>query len=151
MPRAKKKRGTALKTKEIATIKAHQELGKSAYAIAKTTGFAERTVRKYLDNSEAYSTPEMNELVAKIKEGEMNDLVVLQTKARARLHDLADKMNPIEAIALMDRTFQQRRLLEGNSTANIATISKIVLEAHQTPAPVAPSRAQVDFEENLKP
>ena len=131
MPKAKKQRGHALRPRELATIQAQRELGATPYAIAKKTGHAENTVRKYLASAEAYSTPEMRELIEKIKEGEVNDLVVLTTKARSRLHELAPRMNPIEAIALMDRTFQQRRLLEGNSTSNIATISKIVLEAAQ--------------------
>jgi len=33
---------------------------------------------------------------------------------------------------LIDRVFQQRRLLEGNSTANIFTLSKIVEAAQET-------------------
>jgi hypothetical protein len=58
---------------------------------------------------------------------------------------LAPRMNPIEAIALMDRSFQQRRLLEGNSTANISTISKIVLEAHEiTPVQAKPAVLEAD-------
>jgi len=36
------------------------------------------------------------------------------------------KSKMIETIALVDRTFQQRRLLEGQSTQNIATLSKLI-------------------------
>jgi hypothetical protein len=165
MPRAKKKRGHALRPKEQAALQAQRELGLSTYAIAKKTGHAECTVRKYLAHAEAYAEPEMRALVEQIKEGEIADLVVLQTQARERLHELAPRMNPIEAIALMDRSFQQRRLLEGNSTANISTITKIVQEANdygsppkaaaviegeiiESPAaPSSPARNVVDIEE----
>lgn len=159
MPKAKdrQKRGTKLKTKEVATIHALKELGDSKYAIAKKTGFAERTIDKYLRTADAYVDKGMREKIEKIKEGEIHDLAVLTVQARERLHEIAPRMNAIEAIALMDRSFQQRRLLEGNSTANLATIVKVVQEAHGTvvditAAPVADSRPQhkpVDFEENL--
>jgi len=73
----------------------------------------------------------MQALVTEIQAKEISDLVVLTVKARERLHDLASRMNPIEAIALMDRTFQQRRLLQGKSTENVATLVKIITEANQ--------------------
>lgn len=158
MPKAKKKRGVALRPKELATIKAQQELGSSVYAIAKSTGHSNGTVKKYLANAEAYSDPDMREMVEKIKAGEINDLVVLQTKARSRLHEVVARANPIEALAIMDRTFQQRRLLEGNSTANISMIAKIVQAAHVITKPnpepgdpidVSPVRKPVDVEEEM--
>ncbi|MFN0118177.1 MAG: hypothetical protein ACKVQC_07820, partial [Elusimicrobiota bacterium] len=48
-------------------------------------------------------------------------------KGRYRLHEHLDggKMRPIEVIAAMDRCFQQRRLLEGQSTENISHHSLI--------------------------
>ena len=57
-----------------------------------------------------------------IKDRELNDLYLLGAKARKRLHEVLDneKPKPIEATAIMDRTFQQRRPLEGQSTENIA-------------------------------
>ena len=73
----------------------------------------------------------MESQIAEICEKEILDLTVLTVKARQRLHELAATMNPIEAIALMDRTFQQRRLLEGKSTSNIATLQKIIREANK--------------------
>jgi hypothetical protein len=55
-------------------------------------------------------------------EAEVNDLISIGTKARKRLHQLLDegKTKAIETTAVMDRSFQQRRLLEGNSSVNIA-------------------------------
>ena len=46
---------------------------------------------------------------------------MLGGKARARLHELLDegKTRAIETTAIMDRCFQQRRLLGGESTHNI--------------------------------
>ena len=50
-------------------------------------------------------------------------VMLLGGKAQAILHEKLDakpnKMKPIELIELMDRSFNQRRLLEGNSTANV--------------------------------
>jgi hypothetical protein len=55
-------------------------------------------------------------------------------KGRSRLHELLDKGDSamIPTIALVDRVFQQRRLLEGNSTQNIHTLSKIVESAQES-------------------
>ncbi|OGP97829.1 MAG: hypothetical protein A2W10_10910 [Deltaproteobacteria bacterium RBG_16_55_12] len=38
-------------------------------------------------------------------------------------------MRPIEAVATMDRAFQQRRLLEGQSTLNVNSLSALVVGA----------------------
>jgi hypothetical protein len=38
----------------------------------------------------------------------------------------------IPTIALVDLTFQQRRLLEGNSTQNIHTLSKVIESAQES-------------------
>jgi len=124
------RRRKALNKREQAEIKALNKLGHSNYAVAKRTGIDNHTVAKYLANQEAYADPRMTAMVAEICEKEILDLTVLTVKARERLHELAAKMNPIEAIALMDRSFQQRRLLEGKSTANIATLQKIIQKAN---------------------
>jgi len=65
-----------------------------------------------------------------IKEKEVSDLYLLGAKARKRLHELLDEGNTktIETVALMDRSFQQRRLLEGQSTENIAQIHADIAE-----------------------
>ena len=117
--------------KELAEIKALSNMGMTPYAIEKRTGLYHTTVAKYLAQQEAYNDPGMQALVTEIQAKEISDLVVLTVKARERLHDIAGRMNPIEAIALMDRTFQQRRLLQGKSTENVATLVKIITEANQ--------------------
>lgn len=111
-------------------MKALSTVGMTPYAISKRTGINEHTVAKYLANQEAYNNPKMQQLVAQVLEKEIMDLTVLTVKARQRLHERAPFMNAIESIALMDRSFQQRRLLEGKSTSNIATLRKIINEAN---------------------
>jgi transcriptional regulator with XRE-family HTH domain len=108
-------------------MKVMADLGVSASAIGKRIGSSHNTVIKYL-RSEVYNDPSINKLVEFIKEKELADLYLLGAKGRTRLHELMDdgKSKMIETIALVDRTFQQRRLLEGQSTQNIATLSKLI-------------------------
>jgi predicted transcriptional regulator len=109
--------------KELAQYKALNDLGLTPNAIAVRSGRDPKTVRKYLQ-SEVYNDPEIRQMVEVIKEKEISDLYLLGAKARKRLHELLDEGNTktIETVALMDRSFQQRRLLEGQSTENIAQI-----------------------------
>jgi hypothetical protein len=126
-----KRRKKQLDKKEIATVHALTKLNYTPYAIQKRTGIDNHTVAKYLATRDAYTDPKFESLVQAICEKEISDLVALTVEARDRLHDLAPSMNPIEAIALMDRTFQQRRLLQGKSTSNIATLAKIIADANE--------------------
>ncbi len=116
--------------KELAMIKALSDLGQSPTSIAKRLGRSHHTVIKYLD-SEVYTDPAISSMVEKIIEKELDELCLLGAKARANLHKLADSgtMKPIENIALMDRVFQQRRLLEGRSTQNINSLSYLITKA----------------------
>jgi hypothetical protein len=119
--------------KELARMKAMNELGESPTSIANRMGRSHNTVIKYLE-SDVYNDPTIGEMVEKIKEKELNDLYLLGAKGRSRLHELLDKGDSpmIPTIALVDRVFQQRRLLEGNSTQNIHTLSKIVESAQES-------------------
>ena len=69
----------------------------------------------------------------KLGKTEINDLYLLGAKGRKRLHELVDSGNSkmIETIALVDRVFQQRRLLEGKSTENIGSITRLINESHE--------------------
>jgi hypothetical protein len=109
--------------KELAQFKAMNDLGLTANAIGVKTERDPKTVRKYLQ-SDVYNDPEIAGMVDIIKTKEVNDLYLLGAKARKRLHVLMDEGNTktIETVALMDRSFQQRRLLEGLSTENTAVI-----------------------------
>lgn len=122
--------GTKPTRKELAQMKALHEVGESPTAIARRMGRSHNTIRKYL-RSEVFTDPAISQMVAQIKEKEIADLYVIGGKARQRIHELLDqgKMRPIEAVATMDRAFQQRRLLEGRSTENLAVLSQIVLAA----------------------
>lgn len=109
--------------KELAQYKAMNDLGLTPNAIAIRTNRDPKTVRKYLQ-SEVYNDPDIQRMIDVIKEKEVGDLYLLGAKARKRLHELLDDGNTktIETVALMDRSFQQRRLLEGQSTENVAQI-----------------------------
>ena len=113
-------------------MKVMRDLGHSPTAIAEKLGRSHNTVIKYL-NSEVYNDPTISVIVEKIKENEVNDLYVLGAKGRKRLHELVDKGDSkmIETIALVDRVFQQRRLLAGESTANISGITRLINESHE--------------------
>ena len=148
----KRKRKGKLSNTEQAEIKALAEMNHSNYAIEQRTGISHHTIDSYLKDQEAYSDTKMKDKVLQIKEKEILDLTVLNVQAKARLHELAPKMNPIESIALMDRTFQQLRLLEGKSTANVHNLTTIIEEAHNASSHVD-SRTQhttVDIEAEVE-
>jgi len=116
--------------KQLARMKALSDMGESNRSIARQMGKGHATVKKYL-NSDVFNDPDIDKMVERIKETEATDLYMLGVKARRNLHVLADagKMRPIENIALMDRVFQQRRLLEGRSTMNVGFHMQLVLAA----------------------
>jgi len=116
--------------RELARMKALSDMGESNRSIARQLGKGHTTVKRYL-NSDVFNDPDINKMVERIKETETTDLYMLGVKARRNLHVLADagKMRPIENIALMDRVFQQRRLLEGRTTMNIGLHTQLVLAA----------------------
>ncbi len=111
-------------------MKVMSELGVSPTAIAEKMGKSHHTIQKYL-NSAVFTDPTIKAIVEKIRETELNDLYLLGAKGRQRLHELLDeeKVQMIPTIALVDRTFQQRRLLEGRSTVNLGLKMQLVLAA----------------------
>ena len=111
---------TKPKKTELAKFIALNDLGYSPNAIAKRTDRDPKTVRKYLQ-SEAINDPDIKIIVQKIKDAELNDLLLLNQKARSNLHKRFDEGSPnvIESTAVMDRSFLQIRLLENKSTQNI--------------------------------
>ncbi|MCH7915182.1 MAG: hypothetical protein IH856_19465 [Deltaproteobacteria bacterium] len=116
--------------KELARMKALSDMGESYRSIARQMRKGHGTVKKYL-NSDVFNDPDIDKMVERIKKTEVADLYMLGVKARRNLHVLADegKMRPIENIALMDRVFQQRRLLEGRTTMNVGIHTQLVLAA----------------------
>ena len=122
--------GTKPTKRELARMKVMHEIGESPTAIARRMGRSHNTILKY-HISEVFTDPDISQMVAQIKEKETADLYLIGGKARQRIHELLDggKMRPIEAVATMDRAFQQRRLLEGQSTLNVNSLSALVVAA----------------------
>ena len=116
--------------KELAQFKAMNDLGLTPNAIAVRTDRDPKTIRKYLQSEVYQNNPELEGMVNLIKEREINDLYLIGAKARNRLNELFDegKTKPIETVAIMDRTFQQRRLLECKSTDNIMHVIDVIQE-----------------------
>lgn len=114
-----------------------KQLGKSNYEIGCLMGRSHNTIKRYVSNP-IFKDPKFAVMVDEYKTKEVLDLTTLNIEARARLHDLAPTMGPIEAIALMDKSFQQRRLLEGKSTENIFSLRQIIQEAHK------PEKKEID-------
>ncbi len=139
--------------KELARMKALSDMGESNRSIARQMGKGHTTVKKYL-NSDVFNDPDIDKMVERIKETEATDLYMLGVKARRNLHVLADagKMRPIENIALMDRVFQQRRLIEGRSTMNIGLHTQLVLAAEAEDQPQQNKKSsQNDSEVDITP
>jgi len=116
---------------ELARFQVLADMGYSPQAIGRETGRDPKTVRKWLSSGVTERDDDLKTLVEQIKATELDDLYLLGQKARRRLHQLVeteDKMIPL--IALQDRCFQQRRLLEGNSTAHIGILTKLIIQAN---------------------
>lgn len=153
----------ALLRTELANIKVLHEEGYSPNAIGKLAGRDPKTVRKWLQSEAYQEDPELQKLVDLVREKEIEDLTLIGAKARQRLHELIPQENKIiPLVAAIDRTFQQRRLLEGRRTANTNSLLYWYLEAEKQPpwsanSPVreignvigAPSNEEHDF--NLGP
>lgn len=133
--------------KMLAQWKVSHDLGNSNNAIGKTYGVSHHTVKKYL-TSDAYDDPQIAAIVERIKEAELRDLTVIGAKARANLHNVLDSMTPdnlrpgtmaaakwarasaIPITAILDRGFQQRRILEGKGAEGISNLTAIIQAAH---------------------
>ena len=130
-----KKKGKRPTKREVAQMKALKSLGKSTYEVGMLMGRSHHTIKRYCE-SPLFTDPKMAKLVEEYKSKELLDLTALNISARARLHDLIPVMTPIEAVATMDKSFQQRRLVEGKSTENIFSLRKIIEDAHKMPVEI---------------
>ena len=127
-----KRKGKPPSKREIAQMTALTQLGMGTYTVGQIMTRSPHTIRKYV-TSEIFTDPKFQQLVEEYKSKELIDLTAMNISARARIHDLIPTMTPIEAIATMDKSFQQRRLLEGKSTENIFSLRKIIEDAHGGP------------------
>lgn len=127
-----KKKGKRPTKREVAQMVALKGLGKSTYEVGMAMGRSHHTIKRYCE-SPIFTDPKFAKMVEEYKSKELIDLTALNIEARARLHDLIPVMSPIEAVATMDKSFQQRRLVEGKSTENIFSLRKIIEDAHKMP------------------
>ena len=124
-----REKGKKLTRREKVAIKVLQQLEYSSRKIEKKTGISRWTIRQYKNKDLSLDDQkEVDRIVEQIKKQEAADLCLLHAKARINMHAMLDagEVLPIELIALMDRTFQQRRLLEGQSTSNIAVLGQVL-------------------------
>lgn len=117
----RKKYWGAYPYKKKAVIKAMSEAGSSSQEIADTVGVDQHTVLAIL--KQPICTDQA--LITALQERELNDLTVLGGIARQNIVKKIIKGggNITENVIVMDRTFQQRRLLAGQSTSNHIVLS----------------------------
>ena len=117
-------------SKELAEMVVLKNFGYSEYMIGRIMGKSNHTIKRYL-NSDIYADPQIKLMIEKITKKEINDLKLIGVKSRSCIHKYLNSVlngdkepNPIAITAIQDRSFQQRRLLEGNSTENRAVSVK---------------------------
>jgi len=128
-PGRSKKKGVPPTKREQAQMLALKQLNLGNYQVGEIMGRSPHTIRKYCE-SPMFTDPAFQKLVEEYKSKELIDLTAMNISARARIHDLIPTMTPIEAVAVMDKSFQQRRLVEGKSTENIFSLRRIIEDAH---------------------
>lgn len=109
--------------KILAEIKVMESQGVATNQIARIVDIDAHSVRNYLKNPALFDDVQVQEMVKIITERELTDLRRIGAKSRECLDMYLNSVlnkekepNPIAVTAIMDRSFQQRRLLEGNST-----------------------------------
>jgi len=116
---------------ELANFRVMSEQGYSPNAIGKLAARDPKTIRKYL-RSEIYNDPDLASLCEVIRAKESEDLLLIGAKSRARIHELIpNEKNIIHLTAIMDRSFQQRRLIEGKSTSNKSFFGQVYVDAEK--------------------
>ena len=116
--------GKKLNKKELAYAKVMTDLGHTPTSVGKTLGRSHKTIISHLKGG--CDDPEVERIVALIKESELSQLQIIGFKSRIILNNYLDaillgekEVNPIAVCAISDRSFGWRRLIEGNSTENI--------------------------------
>ena len=129
-----KARSRRVNNKQLAQMKVLNEMGVSPTSIAKKLNLSHHTTLLYLrEKTELFNDPEVIKLIKIIKERELDELFLIGKKSRAVIDAYLDdclegtkQPNPVAIVAIQDRSFQQRRLLEGVSTDNIAIHMKFM-------------------------
>lgn len=110
---------------EIAEMKVLFDLGETPKAIARKLGRSHHTVKRYL-LMDYENDPELEALVKITKDKQIEMLTEIWTKATNKLSKLLEvETKTIPVIAAMDRSFQQLRLLQNESTDNLSVRSVV--------------------------
>ena len=118
--------------KEKAIIKTMSDSGQSLRRIGRILGRDHHTISRHLESLDM-NDPEIKKYISVLKADELNDLTLIGGMARSRLFELLaeGKTKAIETTAIMDRCFQQRRLLSGESTHNVEAYHQVArLDEH---------------------
>lgn len=131
----KRERSCSITDDKLAWAKNQTDGGRSLASIAKDLDVFKKPLKDRLMNTD-FQTNEMKALTKALRDTEIDRLMILGQKAQHVLNDDVDKIlkgekemkNPIPYIAMMDRSFQQRRLLEGESTDNIKIFEQVMVK-----------------------
>ena len=148
-PGLSKRKGVPPTKREQAQMLALKELNMTNYRVGEIMGRSPHTIKRYCE-SPLFTDPKFQKLVEDYKSKELIDLTAMNIEARARIHDLIPTMTPIEAVAVMDKSFQQRRLVEGKSTENIFSLRRIIEDAHGVNAAQMPASPAQEIEDAIQ-
>jgi len=126
--------------KEKAYAHAMYASGHNPTKIASSLGRNNKTVSSTLQKK--IDDPDLLEMISLIKKSELSELHEVGYKARRILNEYLDAVlrgdkepNVISVTAVLDRTFQQRRLLEGEAT--------VIFDAKASAAEIRASKARI--------
>jgi hypothetical protein len=134
----KGQKGLPLTATEVAKMHVLSDEGVSKTEIAAALERSHFAVEATLKKTSYLADPMIQAKIKAMQDNELQDLTLIAVKARSRLHNLldAEATGPIETTAILDKTFMQRRLLEGSSTSNV--------EIHSIDADAAALQARIE-------
>lgn len=138
---------------QLAKLKALTDMGQTPTAAAKVVGIDHHTALSYIrDRAAVFEDREIKAMINRLKQAELDQLTTITGKARLILDQYLDDVmagereaNPISVTAILDRTFQQRRLVEGASTVNVS-LRSVAEQAAQRLAEIEAEIAALDAE-----
>lgn len=111
-----------MKKANIAAVIAMHDAGHSAREIGRNLEISPNTALAYVARRANYlADPEIKKLVDAARKAEEDDIVLLRSKVRARLHEKLDddKVSPRDLVVSFGVLFDKSRLLENKSSFNV--------------------------------